>query len=259
MNYLRIIFLPILLLLCIASPVFAQNVSSGVAIYIPVVNKNPPNGSIISASSTGYALSAIEYDPTIYGVVALNPAASFENAKSKDTIPVITTGKVYTRVTTGNGPIKKGDYITTSTTAGAGQKATNPGFVLGNSLQDYTTSDAKKVGIILILLNPHYNPNYNTFGSTSKNNLLINIKSAASAPFLSPLTSLRYILAVVVTAMSFGLGFLYFGKIAKEGIDALARNPLGASHIYAAIAYNTLLTFLISGAGIFLSYLILVL
>ncbi len=90
-------------------------------------------------------------------------------------------------------------------------------------------------------------------------NLLSNFKSAASSPFLSPLTSLRYLLAVVVTATAFGLGFLYFGRIAAHGVEALGRNPLASKIIIAGIVFNAVMTAVIVVGGLFLAYLILIL
>ena len=231
-----------------------DKISSGIATSVSVVGDNIQDGDIVASSTDGYSLSKTAYDPTIYGVVSFNPAVSFES-QLPGTYPVIQSGKVYLRVSGVNGGIKKGDFVTSSTTPGIGQKADGNGFVVGTALEDFGDTTTGNVGKILIALNPHYQ----TSNTGKSVNLLKDLKSAASAPFLSPLTSLRYILAVGVTAISFFLGFLFYGRIAGTGIEALGRNPLAAKMISLGIIFNVFLTFVIIISGLFVSYLILVL
>ncbi len=243
-------------------PVHAQ-VASGIATDVNIQSPNAQtalagsqiqNGDIVSATSKGYTLSNVENDGFVFGVINLKPAIVFTNSGNNTKFPVVTYGKVYVRVTTHNGNIAANDYITTSTTPGVGQKAIKDGFVLGNALESYSSPDHNKVGLILVELNPHYN----TF-TTTQENLLSSIQQAASAPFLSPLTSLRYLLAVIVTAFSFGFGFIYFGNMSRHGIDALGRNPLAAKYIRQGLFLNITMAVGIIVAGLFLSYLILTL
>ncbi|MBL7078033.1 hypothetical protein ISS42_00010 [Candidatus Shapirobacteria bacterium] len=234
-----------------------EKISSGIAISILIRGEKVEDGDIVSSTSQGYVISAIPYDPAIYGVVVKNPAVSFETALSPNTYPVVNIGKVYARVSCLNGNIEEGDFITSSDIAGVGQKADQQGFMLGTALESYENSDPRAVKTILISLKPSYNTAVEGRGRGI--NLLSGIKMAASSPFLTPLTSLRYLFAVIVTAFSFLLGFLYYGKIAKTGIEALGRNPLAARTISAGIVFNVILTGVIIAAGLFLAYLILVL
>lgn len=239
------------------SLVSAQEVSSGIAISVPIVDTEAANGSIVSSTSNGYVLAKEPYDPAMYGVIAVNPAVSFETATaSAHMFPVITNGKVYVLVSSVNGPIKKGDFITSSKLKGIGQKGDSSGFVLGTALEDYQSAD-QKAGLILVAVTPKYNTAVSTSGRGI--NLLANVKSAASSPFLTPLTSLRYLLAVMVTAVSFFGSFWYFGRFGKTGIEALGRNPLAARTITLGIIFNLALTVAVLLVGLFLAYLILVL
>ncbi len=234
---------------------WAQEISSGIAIAIPIMDAQVVDGSIISATDKGYVLSNEPYDPTIYGVVTEKPAVSFELATaSANMYPVITSGKVFVRVA--GGQIKKGDFVTSSKTPGVGQKGDSSGYILGTALEDWQ-GDQQKTGLILVAVAPKYNTAVSSSGRGI--NLLTNVKSAASSPFLTPLTSLRYLLAVVVTAVSFFGSFWYFGRFGKTGIEALGRNPLAAKTITMGIIFNLLLTVVILLAGLFLAYLILVL
>ena len=253
----KLVLLTFIVWLFSTGTVFAQEkVSSGIANSIPVAG-DVHDGDIVSSSSKGYVLSASAYDPTAYGVVSKNPAVSFEKINAPNTYPVITSGKVYVRVNTGNGPIKAGDQVTTSTTAGVGQKATVDGFIIGSALSSYENSDPKAVGTILLNLKPQYN--IPIVGGSRGINLLKNVKMAAASPFLTPLTSLRYLLAVLVTTLCFALGFWNYGRSVKTGIESLGRNPLASKTIGSGIVFNVLLTTLIIGGGLFLAYLILVL
>ena len=231
-----------------------QNVSTGIALPTTIADKNIKDGSIITATLKGYGLSTYAYDPSLYGVVTLNPAVSLKN-KSKDTYPVISFGKTLVRVSTINGPIKENDLIASSSIPGVGQRADMNGFVLGISLEDYTNNDPNAIGQIMISIDPHYNA---TFVAV-KTNLVQNLKAIAGAPLLSPLTTLRYLLAGLVAIASFILGFIYFGRIARTGVEALGRNPLAARMIELGIIINVLLTAAIILVGVGIAYLILIL
>lgn len=251
------IFLIFLITLISPNEIFSQEkVSSGIAISISVINNGVTDGDIISSTDKGYVRAKIAYDPSLYGVIVEKPAVSFESSQA-NMYPVITSGKVYVRVSSINGNIKIGDFITSSITAGVGQRGEGQAYMLGTALENYENSDTQATGIILVSLKPGYNTNVVSGGRGI--NLLSNVKSAASSPFLTPLTSLRYMLAVIVTAVSFFAGIWYFGRFGKTGIEALGRNPLAAKTIALGIAINLLLTVVIMGAGLFLAYLILVL
>lgn len=231
-----------------------NNVSTGIAISIPIASTNVQSGDIVSSTDKGYKITSTSYDPTIYGVVVANPAVFFGSSNDKSYYSVLTSGKAYVRVSDSNGQIKSGDFITSSKTAGVGQKADNLGFILGTALED----SPQKKGLILVAITPRYNTSVSV-SSGIRMNLWTNIKSAASSPFLTPLTSLRYLAAVAISAVSFALGFLYFGKFGKSGIEALGRNPLASKTISFGIVFNILLTIVMIVAGLFMAYLILVL
>jgi hypothetical protein len=240
---------------------FAQEVtpvdsSLGVAISVPIIDKDIKDGMIISSSEKGYTASRITYDPATYGVLTLNPATHIQNANDDEsTKPVITFGKAYVLVSTVNGTIKANDFIATSQTAGVGQKATINGSVVGVALEDYTDSDPAKIGRILIIVDPKYNGSFIAL----RTNLIQTLRGAAGGVGVSPLTSLRYVIAALVVLVSFGMGFIYFGKVARSGVEAMGRNPLAGRMIQFGIVLNLVLTAVIVGIGIGIAYLILAL
>src|SRR5258708_35921047 len=124
----------ILAVLLTVRPVHAQNLSNGTAIGLHVIDK-VKDGDIIASSIKGYKLSSSPYDSQVFGVVSLQPAVYFNDASAKDEIPVISSGEVLVRVSSQNGDIQNGDFITSSTTPGVGEKATDNGYVLGRAQQ----------------------------------------------------------------------------------------------------------------------------
>ena len=257
-NNLKIVLFFLLIAVIAQGPakVYAQSddVSTGIALPINVEDKNVKNGDIITVTSKGYRLSIYAYDPSLYGVITTNPAI-YLREKNSSTVLVISFGKALVRVSTINGAIKKNNFITSSKILGVGQKADVNGFILGMALENYSNSNPNAIGKILVSIDPHYNA---TFIGV-RTNLIENIKVVAGAPLLSPLTTLRYLLAAIVTITSFVIGFIYFGRIARTGVEALGRNPLAARIIQLGIILNVALTAGIILIGVGIAYLILIL
>ncbi|MEK7517564.1 MAG: hypothetical protein AAB583_03360 [Patescibacteria group bacterium] len=250
-----IISLAFLSLLFVVSQAHAQSNSSGIAVSANIVDKDAKDGSIIVSSPKGYGTTTIPYNPNIYGVLTENPAIHIQNTEAPGTKPLITWGKAYVLVSGANGKIAKNDYITTSKIAGVGQKADKNGRVLGIALEDYNNPDQKSTGKILVAVNP----NFNTSLGNARTNLIETLKNATDFSPLSQLTSLRYILASAIVVLSFIIGFIYFGRIARSGIEALGRNPLASRLIQLNIIFNLFLMVAIILVGLGLAYLILIL
>lgn len=234
----------------------ATDVSAGVAISIDIAGSNIRDGSVVSSSSKGYKLTSNEYDPAIAGVISESPAVAIKNEiRTSTTHEMISNGNAYVLVSSANGNINKNDYLTSSTTPGVAQKATVDGFVLGVALENYSSSNPKSTGKILANIEPHYNATF----ITTKTNLIDSIRTTIGSPFLSPLTTLRYLLAALIAILSFILGFVYFGRVVKTGVEALGRNPLAERSILTGIIFNLATTIIIMGIGLGISYLILIL
>lgn len=234
---------------------YGQAVSSGIATYITINDKTAKSGDIVKLTNNGYSLTRIPYDPAVFGVIVDNPSVSFENTNTPDALPVISSGKVYIAISTINGPIKQGDLITTSSIPGVAQKATENGYIIGTALQGYSASSPQKVGKILIVLDIGHNA-----GSTSvMGNLFKNFQSALQAPYVSPLSALRYFFAAGLVILSFIVAVGYFGKVSNTGVEAIGRNPLAGKLILFSVVLHLLLALGIISVGVFISYLILIL
>lgn len=226
--------------------------SLGIAVYVPITG-DAPEGSIVSLTGKGYALATEPYEIGLFGVVNNNPTIVFNGGNETNQKAVITSGQAAVRVSTANGAIKKGDWVTSSKIAGVGQKADQSGYIIGIAMEDYNASSPTQVGTIAVSLNFHLAMQPGTI----KSNLLEALRTGSSATFLSPLISLRYLLAALVVLVAFIIGFMSFGRVAAKGVEALGRNPLASKLITVNIIFNLGLTILVIGAGIGLAALIL--
>jgi hypothetical protein len=79
--------------------------------------------------------SSRKYDNKALGIISTRPGLVLGEADGAGK-PVIVglAGRVPVKVTTKNGDIKPGDYITTSDIPGVGMKATEAGRVIGKAL-----------------------------------------------------------------------------------------------------------------------------
>ena len=230
----------------------AQVTSNGVATPVVVEDDQVNPGSVICTQTSSFALCDSTYSSNVYGIVTDYPAASFETDPVENQFLISTYGEAIVRVNTSNGPIKKGDLLTTSDTAGVAQKANRNGYVLGLAQEDFDSPDE---GTIIVSIDIHPT----TAFTDVRSNLLQALREGLAAPILTPLAALRYILAALVTIVSFVLGFVYFGRFAKTGIEAIGRNPLARWQIQSSVVFNLVLMAGIFGLGLALSYLILVL
>ena len=255
MKHLTLIISALTLLTLFSDTTNAQGKPSGVAISIPIADKNVKDGHIISSSANGYVLSSVPYDPSIFGVITEDPSVFIENVNLPDTKPVISSGKAYIQVSTINGPIKVNDFLTSSEIPGIAQKATINGFILGTALESYSEVDSNKVGKILASIDPRFNSSFIGL----RGNLIRMLRDAGGIYNLSPLDAFRYLLAAVIAILSFLLGFIYFGRVARSGVEALGRNPLATRMIQLGTVFNLILTVVIMAVGFGIAYLILIL
>ena len=111
--------------------------------------------SISPSTNMTLRKSSIPYDPAIAGVYSTRPAlligapsdkegeegigiGGSGDIKMKDTdIPLALAGRVAVKVNNENGSIHRGDYLTSSSTAGVAMKATRPGNCLGIAMEDF--------------------------------------------------------------------------------------------------------------------------
>ncbi len=88
--------------------------------------------------------STMQYQSNIMGVVSTDPGF-VAGAYTPDSYPIALVGRVPVLVSTENGPIHSGDYLTSSSIPGYAMKATVAGRVLGTAIEDFDPTDPTEV------------------------------------------------------------------------------------------------------------------
>ncbi|MFH2018487.1 MAG: hypothetical protein ABII98_00685, partial [bacterium] len=100
--------------------------------------------------------SSVAYDTGALGIVSTKPGflaganVDFNNPSPDQGYPIALAGRVPTKVSAENGPIRPGDFLTTSATPGVAMKATEPGIVLGTALESF---DGPGIGLVKVFVN----------------------------------------------------------------------------------------------------------
>lgn len=256
MRFKIVLLLLVLVIFFVSdSRVNAQINSLGIAIPTDVAYENPENGDILCSKAGGVVLCNENYDPSILGVVTTEASVAFRHEDDESLPLVISTGNAIVKVSSSNGNIEVGDLITSSETPGVGQKADLNGFVLGMALEPYQSDDPNAVGTVYVSINIH--PVASFLGSPT--NIIGSLRQALSVPVLSPVATFRYLLAFLIALIAFALGFYYFGRVIKTGVEAIGRNPLAKREIQFVVLVNILITLVIIVAGLGIALLILIL
>jgi len=245
-----------LLIIFLTPTAFTQGSVIGSSVSMTVRVEDIPegydtNGAIVVLDNGKYRLSNIPADSRQVGVITKTPAITLRRSASADVYDVYDSGTSFVKASNSNGKISVGDYVTSSSDLGVAVRSTNPEFVIGVALEDFDTES----GLLRIEINP-------TFILPTANtglNLIALLRSSAQSISLTPLNSLRYILAAVIGAFSFIFGFTIFSKITGSGIQALGRNPLARRTIELNLAIEFVLNIALIIFGLAIAYLILVL
>ncbi len=108
------------------------------------------------AMKAGVQKSTKAYDSTAVGVISTAPGmiiGTIEDSGATGAL-VALSGRVPVKVNMENGPIKKGDYLTPSTTPGVAMKSTKAGIVIGQAMTEYADPDAPGLVVAFIKSGP---------------------------------------------------------------------------------------------------------
>ncbi len=211
-------------------------------------------GDLMITTASGMVRDSTSYDNKLFGVIVNDPLLVYRDANIPNGVPIARTGQTTVNVTTANGAIKYGDYITSSSNAGKGQKATQSGYVVGVALGAYS---GQGIGQIPVAIRIEYvelgNPRFASqlFGLIG-NSLLINVNDPKQLGNL-----IRYLLAGIIIIISFALGFIVFSRSIARGVEAIGRNPLAKTAIQASMILNIFLLIATAILGIVASILII--
>lgn len=217
----------------------SQEISEGIGTQVSLADADAEEGDIISFLDGKYRLSAEDLDDHMFGVVAQTSVMAIGDIQPEAGANVIFTGKAFVRVSTINGDINAGDFISSSIIPGIGARVDGYGVILGIALADYREIDQEKIGKIPVAINIGVNTPLTRFAAR-------------------PIEALRYLMAFLIGSSSIIAGFIYFGKVARSGVEALGRNPLAARLIQFGIFINLLLTFGIMIVGGTIAYVIII-
>jgi len=207
-----------------------------------------------------YRLGAEHGDANVFGVTLEAPTLLLDDGT--DNVPVVRSGETLVNVVTANGPIAAGDYITTSSARGKGERA-NPedAYLVGIALTAYSGLPEEVVGEIEGLSYGRI-PVLLSVGHVSKVEEMLTGAPAQTSEALTEATILnviQYIVAAFVAVGSVFIAFRNFGSNIKTGIDSIGRNPLAKSSIQSMVVLNVVLIILVSLGGLFMSVAILLL
>lgn len=263
-NFIVLLFILFALFLNAKTYSLAQ-FGSNLAEYLPVSEEKVETGDLISLKDGQYKKSGQRYDPSVVGVVDLNPAVVIESqtVKSAGFVPIIPAGEVRLKFSNLLGDVKKGDYLTTSEIPGVAVKfeplqGVSP---LGVALVDTNITNKDEIALIDVFL---YRRNYfveqdNPYRENVLTALINRLQIGDMQRYESPSQLIRVFFGILTIIISFVLGFLAFRKFIAKGLISLGRNPLAAKYILFNMFLGLLLVVAILGFGLFLGYFIVTL
>lgn len=223
----------------------AQSQGIEVTSVYEVAETEAIEGDIVKATDKGLVRTNIGFDNKMFGIITDTPLLVYRaDTKGK---PVVRLGVAQVNVTTLNGPIKYGDYITSSSAAGKGQKASESGYTIGMALGAFTGEGAPQIdgpngkvasGKIPIAVRIEYtelsNPRFagRLFGFVGTA-FLENISDPKQLGNV-----VRFVTAGLVVLLAFTFGFLTFSRSIAKSIEAIGRNPLAKSTIQMSMIIN---------------------
>ncbi len=254
MRTARVIFTLITFLLSsfwLSQPLLALELDNDQIARNLAVSDAAQVGDILINTDQGLVRAKDAYDKRMFGVVVEGPSISL-NQIGEGTKPVVSAGEVKVKVSSANGEIKTGDFITSSSEDGVGQKATEPGFILGKAMEDFQG----KSGTIAVFVNIQYQSISDQESLGGVDRVLRLFSSKLEDPQNFPLV-LRYIFAALLAIISFVFGYLSFVRALRKGIEAIGRNPLAKGTIQLAMIFNLFGVVVITISGIGLALLII--
>ena len=236
-------------LLSVSTASFGQELRSGqIASNVEVNDPQAQTGDILTKSGDKLVRATKPLDSNLFGVVVENPSVVL-NKETTTTLPVISYGETLVRVNNTSGEIRQGDFITSSSTAGVGQKAIESGYILGKALEDLEGQE----GIIGVFVNIQYR---NVEGRPTFGRIFSFLLTSLERPENLP-EILRYLFALIVGGGTFFLGFISFVRSLRTGVEAVGRNPMARTSIQVAMLVNLIGITILTAAGVGLALFII--
>jgi F0F1-type ATP synthase membrane subunit c/vacuolar-type H+-ATPase subunit K len=222
-------------------------------VYVLGDDKATDGDILISNQTSGLVRADASYDIRLFGVVQQSPLVAYRRVDNQGQ-PISRYGIAWVNVTNLNGPIKSGDYITSSEIPGSGQKATQSGYVIGLALSDLDDTNGQRLdpnnlpdiaknrdvvsGKVQVAMRIEY-----AEITTSKSFLRIleYLNAAVFRNIQDPEKSIqffRYLAAAFIVLLGLAIGFLTVSRAAPKSIEAIGRNPLAEKAIRFSLAMS---------------------
>lgn len=193
----------------------------------------------------------------IYGVVVDPSDAPLTINGKNGQVFVTTSGSYDVLVSTSNGVIRPGDYISMSSVSGIGAKArTSQSTVLGRAAGGFdgtsgviTSSGGSAIGRILVNINVQANP------MSSSNILPAFLKRAANSVADKTVSPVRVYTALAVLAAATAAAIVILWSGVSGSLISLGRNPLSRHAILSGlyrVVFTGLGVFILGLAGVYL-------
>lgn len=184
---------------------------------------------------------------------------------------VAVSGTYNVLVSTQNGSIATGDYITLSSVNGVGMKATTEektvfgranaafdgkGLTLGTTTLKDTTGKTNKtvtLGVIPVTINIQRNPNE----KSTTVNIPEALKRVGQAIAEKEVNPIRIYISVAITAISLAAAIIVMYAGVRNSVISIGRNPMSKKSIFRALLEVILTSILILVIGLFAVYLLL--
>ncbi len=259
------------LLFAASSPISAQAVVQGFG-----SDSTLEPGMIVQldTADTSKVLPATQENVSrVHGiVVSPNDApVSLEPSSNKQEYYVATSGIYDVLVSDQNGAIAKGDYVTVSSIAGVGMKASpNQTVVLGKALDDFdgstniegtsslTLSNGKKttvhLGLVSVDMSISHNPLYQQSVASA---IPAQLQKVGSSIAHKPVSLARIYISIAVLLAAVGISSTMLVTGVRTSLIAIGRNPLARAHIVRGLVQITFTSLIIFIVGVFGVYLLL--
>ncbi len=225
------------------------------------VSDSVVGGDIVSfdRATKSFVAAHVVGDPGVFGVVNVSPPIVLRAIATGT--PIVTTGEVLVNVSTINGGIEAGDYITASTIRGKGEKSTRASdTIVGIALEAFPPPTSGLAvdrttysGTIRVLLSVGPRP-ANTGGILGGGGGMQGTVSGLNTPVANVV---KYALATIVVMGSIYVAFRTFGASLRNSIVSVGRNPLAKPAIQSMVIINTVLVIIVTAVGLFIGLMIL--
>lgn len=207
-------------------------------------------GTIVALDGDKFVVSTRKAQNVLIGVVAETPIAEVEPldlpqgarfSGNGDNTKLALVGVASVKVSSVNGNIKVGDYVTSSDKAGVGMLAESEGYVLGTALEKYDSDNPDEIGFIKVSLNVHLKePKLDITGNPAVDIFRLAVLSM----YEQPRQALKYLIALILGISGLAYVFTSIGKNIRLSIIAIGRNPLASKKIYRGMFLNILFSFI---------------